>query len=290
MRALPADFVARYARAPAKTTTDTAISLHQNVRDVLGDADYLTFLQGSYKNDTALADMNDVDVVALVRSARADFWGNYNWPALFAAIERKLDADSRYRGKWKRHDKCITLSTSVSIDIVPAVRQGVPEDDPILIYSFKKDATRENWPRLHYLNAARKSERTNGSFKQMVRLFKRWAKCHFGAEKVAPSYYLECLVYSLPSELFAGDLGEDFARLGREVCTRYGGGFFGTSNLRRIGGEGDLFSSEEWDIERFRRFRSTLATAVDRAEQALVEPDPIRAKALWRQAFAGHDA
>lgn len=289
-RALPSDFVARYARAPAQTTIDTAISLHQNVRDVLGDAEYLTFLQGSYKNDTALADMNDVDIVALWRSAKPNFWGSYDWPALFGAIERKLEADARYRGKWKRHDKCITLSTSANIDIVPAAPEAGLDSDPVLIYSFRESEPRKNWPRLHFQNGARKSEATNGRFKQMVRLFKAWAKCHFDKKKIAPSYYLECLLFSLPNKLFTGDMADSFVHLGRDICTRYGGGLQATYELERIGGKGNLFTNEEWDIERFRLFRTTLAAALSHAEQALAESDMTRAKAAWRRAFAGHDA
>lgn len=36
---LPADFVARYARPPSDTTVSRAISVHQSVRDLLGDSD-----------------------------------------------------------------------------------------------------------------------------------------------------------------------------------------------------------------------------------------------------------
>ncbi len=58
-------WIARYARPPSQTTIKNAISLHQNVRDLIGQCSYDTILQGSYKNDTALADMNDVDVLAI---------------------------------------------------------------------------------------------------------------------------------------------------------------------------------------------------------------------------------
>ena len=289
-KALDADFVAKYARPPSKTTLDQAISLHSNVRTTLGDAEYLTFLQGSYKNDTAIADMNDVDVVALCRAPAKTFWDNPDWQVLFAAIERKLQANPNYQGKWKRGDKCITLHTSVKIDIVPAVATKAVDDDPIDIHSFSSSSSRKNWPRLHYVNAAKKSGTTNGAFKQSVRLFKRWARCHFAKEKVAPSYYLECLLHSLPNPLFTADLAAGFVALGRDICTRYGGGFSASYVLPRIGGQGDLFSCSEWDITRFRRFRTTLESSIEEVQRAVTEVDPSRAKAAWRRAFAGFDA
>jgi hypothetical protein len=41
-----------------------AKSVQETIRSVLG-GDYETFLQGSYRNDTGVPDLNDVDVVAL---------------------------------------------------------------------------------------------------------------------------------------------------------------------------------------------------------------------------------
>lgn len=282
------DFVVRYARPPAQTTLDRAISLHRNVRDVLGETDYLTLLQGSYKNDTALADMNDVDIVAIVRNPPVtSFWSEVDWARIFSTIESKLAGDSRYQGKWKRHDKCITLDTGVNIDIVPAVPGRDADVDPIEIYSWGRGRSRKNWPRIHYENAAKKSAATSGTFKQAVRLFKNWARCHFGDQKVAPSYYFECLIYSLPDKLFTGELADVFVALSEDILVRYGGGFSATYTLSRVGGEGDLFTSAEWDIDRFRRLRSQLTDSLVHAKVAVRELDLTRSRAAWRMAFAG---
>lgn len=54
----------RYTAAPAPTTVTAVKSLHENIRALLGD-DYETVLQGSYKNDTSIPDLNDVDIVAI---------------------------------------------------------------------------------------------------------------------------------------------------------------------------------------------------------------------------------
>lgn len=42
----------RYEAAPPQSTIDAVKRLHSTIRDVLGSS-YETFLQGSYKNDTA---------------------------------------------------------------------------------------------------------------------------------------------------------------------------------------------------------------------------------------------
>ena len=288
-RVLEPDFVFRYARPPSNSLVTRAVSLHENVRQVLGEADYLTFLQGSYKNDTALAEMNDVDVVVVSRQIKHTSWfRDYDWSKIFKEIEKRLDADQRYKGKWKRNDKCITLSTNVNIDIVPAIFVEAPEKDPIRIFSFSAKQEKSNWPRMHYQNAVEKNGRTNGSFKPNVRLFKRWSKCHFRATKVAPSYFIECLLYGLPDKLFTGDLAVDFISLGREICKRHDGGMFDT--IPRIVGDGDLLNSTEWSNDKFRQFRGQLESSLHHAERAIKEPDLTDAKAAWRYAFAGYDS
>lgn len=288
-RALDADWVASYARAPAQTTLDRAISLHNNVRELLGETGYATFLQGSYKNDTALADMNDVDVVVVNTNIRQKrFWSDYDWGRIFSGIEDRLQSDSRYRDKWKRHDKCITLNTTVKIDIVPAIHVDRPEADPIAIFSFSRERERKNWPRLHYENGAKKSRATDGAYKPSVRLFKRWAKCHFAGEKIAPSYYLECLLHSLPTNLFSADLAQGFVALGREIVERYRG-LYTFQDLDRIAGEGNLLVEREWGEDAFKRFIRTLTASVEEAEAALRETESLRAKAAWRRAFYGFE-
>ncbi len=283
-------FIARYARGPNDTTVQRAISLHQNVRDLLGDRDYHTLLQGSYKNDTALADMNDVDILVVRKSTQQprNFWETQpDWPGIFSAIERTLEGDGRYRGKWKREDKCIRLETGVRVDIVPAIHSGDPTTDPVHIYSFRDRAPRKNWPRGHYEGAARKSGETSGAFKQAVRLFKRWVRCTFGEEKVAPSYYVECLVHSLPSSKFTGELSTDFVELGAEILRAHPSMWPG--EIRRISGEGNLLGTQEWALDRWGRFRSSLEAALVHARVARSEVDAGRARAAWVRAFNGWD-
>lgn len=293
-RALDTDFVAQYASLPPQSTIDRAISLHTNIRDLLGDTEYATLLQGSYKNDTCLRDMNDVDIVVVRRDTRslqfssASGYHPVDWNRLFSQIEQKLQNDHRYRGKWNRGDKCIKLSTGVNIDIVPAVVISGPTEDPIAVYSFRERRERKNSPRTHYNNGAAKSRQTNGNFKQAVRLFKRWAKAHFGDRKVAPSYYIECLLYSLPNHLFTGDLALDFVNLGKEILGHYHRvTSFSQNQLARIAGEGNLLSEAEWNGSSFGEFCNKLHSSLPHAERALRETNQLNARNAWKAAFNG---
>lgn len=282
------EYAACYARPPATTTVGQAVSLHQNVRSLLGDTDYATFLQGSYKNDTALWDMNDVDIVAVTRGiysghfAGAIATSGIPWDEVFSRIERMLHGDSRYRGKWQREDKCIRLNTGVKIDIVPAVYIAGPELDPVAIFSFSSGAERKNWPRDHYHAGTAKSSRTNGAYKQTVRMLKRWARCCFGTRKVAPSYFLECAVYAQPDFMFTGDLERDFVTIGQQLASLpYSAG------LPRLAGDGNLLSHNEWDVSRFVEFQLTLQKALWFAQAALTAQVEQQARELWTATFNG---
>lgn len=286
---LPAEFVARYARPPSDTTVARAVSVHQSVRDVLGDSDYATLLQGSYKNDTALWDMNDVDIVAVSRGlVSTHFTGTtptngVPWTDIFTRIETKLQADSRYQGRWTREDKCIRLNTGVKVDIVPAVRIGDATADPIAIYSFRAGKERKNWPRSHFAAGAAKSGATNGAFKQSVRLLKRWVRCWFANRKVAPSYYIECIVHAQPNSAFSGDLARDFVSIAAGV----GQLRYGSSTLPRLAGEGNLLSAEEWGAAEFQQFQRALQRASSHVQAALSAYSEQSARGNWVAAFNG---
>jgi hypothetical protein len=282
-RALDNQFVTSYAQRPPESVIRQAIDAHQGVRQTLGDHDYLTFLQGSYSNDTALEDMNDVDVVAVARRA-----GLTTREALFRDITNKLQQNIRYVGRWTEEDKCIRLNLPVRIDIVPAIASASdPYADPIVIFS-RRDGQRQNWPRLHQQAGKDKSARTSGNFKQVVRLFKWWRTCHFGSRKIAPSYYLECLLYTFPDSLFASDLATNFVALSQAILHAFPDArAYSSRALPRMAGKGNLFSPNEWDAQSFEQFRSKLAMALPHAERALGAATPERARQDWKAAFNG---
>lgn len=292
-RALDAEFVDRFARGPSATTTSTAISAHTSIRTLLGDTDYATLLQGSYKNDTALWDINDVDIVAVSTSLRtralSGWTGNggsgTTWKDIFARIEQKLESSPLFKGKWERKDKCIQVNTTMKVDIVPAVYVESATSDPVSIYSFRAGTERLNWPREHYDRGTAKSGATHGAYKPTVRLFKRWAKCWFTAEsKVAPSYYVECLVHSRPNTEFSGDLAADFTRISEGLVAIN----HSTQQLPRIAGAGNLFTEAEWTRGRFEQFQQRLRQALPSLRAALSETLQVRARQHWIAAFNGH--
>ena len=197
------NLIDRYAAGPSVTRRSAVKSLQENVRKALEDAEphrFDTFLQGSYRNATAIADINDVDIVALYdpwRSPATDA----DWNKLFSRIAAILRNSWRVSGSVKINDKCVTLSGTLKADIVPAISHTTySSTDPLLIYSRRTRKERPNYPRTHYDNGVTKQSATNDNYKATVRLFKRWARQY--PDLTAPSFYTECAVHSVADSKF----------------------------------------------------------------------------------------
>lgn len=81
---------------------------------------------------------------------------------------------------------------------------------------FSADNTRiANYPKLHSANCTAKHQATNGWFKPMVRILKnlRSRLVDDGTINagVAPSYYIEGLLYNVPNDKFGGSYTDTFA-------------------------------------------------------------------------------
>lgn len=188
----------RYARGPTASRTTQVKALHQSIRAALenwGDKNYDTFLQGSYRNGTAVADINDVDIVALY-----DPWHSpasaSQWRRLSEEVADILEKTSLVSGAVSLGDKCVKLEGPVKADVIPAIsRSAYSSTDPVMIYSRRSGQERPNYPRTHYSHGVTKQAATGDAYKATVRMFKRW-KAQYDS-LVAPSFYIECAVHSV---------------------------------------------------------------------------------------------
>lgn len=276
----------QYTAAPSSTIVSAAKSLQVTIRGVLG-SEYETFLQGSYKNDTGVPDLNDVDVVALRKHTYSRVFTNLppgepiTWDAIFTDVQSRLEASHHYRGKTERGDKCIKVNTLFKADVVPAVHLGSPSIDPIAVYSFREGSERKNYPRVHYEHGKHKNASTAGNYKPTVRMFKRWTRNWFGGTDVAPSFYIECLVHSVPDGLFTSDPPDTFVRIADHIVNklnRY-------SVVMSVAGDKDILTSDEWSPEKFDAVQGQVGRSLSLAAQAFNAMSSEQAGRLWREAF-----
>jgi hypothetical protein len=285
---IPQSAIEKYSRCPSNTTITTARLLQEQLRDLLGNG-YETFLQGSYKNDTATRDLDDVDIVAIRKQTFSGSFGTHaaslpqiSWDSIFSAVEQTIRAHPNFTLSVTRGDKCVKVESSLNVDIVPAVVVTTFEDDPIAIYSWRGGRERPNSPRIHYANNVEKHQRTGERYKPVVRMLKTWARNHFGeSQEIAPSFYLECLVYNVPDSYFLPDTAERFYRtLSFGVSLSYS-----NHRILTVAGEKDVLQENEWSSQNFAAFQSRLADSYRHVQSALNASTQVLALKYWQMAF-----
>ena len=185
-------------------------------------------LQGSYSNDTNIRGDSDVDVILKFNHA---FWYNadalsaedqailnrlppaaYSWADFrreaFKALENKfggLVAQGNKSIKIKPNPPrlaadvvvCINYCKYASLDsFVEGVAFQTLHDEHRII----------NYPKQHHDNGAKKNSNTGGLYKRTVRMFKNARNyledTNIISHDLAPSYFLECLLYNAPDDAF----------------------------------------------------------------------------------------
>jgi hypothetical protein len=283
---VPEQALHRYEASPTQTTVDAVKSLHTNIRAALGSF-YETFLQGSYKNDTATGAL-DVDIVAIRKETISSVFNGItptnpvSWETIFGEVQQRLEANHLYKGKITRGDKCIKVATEFTADVVPAVAITDINSDPIAIYSRKLGQERKNCPRIHYENGIAKHKATLQRYKPTVRMFKNWAGIRFSNDDgIAPSFYLECLIHNSDDNAFLPDPLERFARIASTIV----GLDYPKQRVLSVAQDKDILVESEWPKPKFQEFQLHLAASLADVNAAARAHSSGEALRLWRRAF-----
>ncbi|RMH33653.1 MAG: nucleotidyltransferase [Gammaproteobacteria bacterium] len=257
----------------------TAKKTHESIRAALDRYEWPkgkpeVYLQGSYKNSTNIPGDSDVDVVVQLNSVlmnnltaeqkrRFGFVkSNYTWNDFYSDVERAL-TDYYGASRVRRGRKTLKVQTPyLPADVVVCLqyRKYPPnprsEDDYIEGMSFYVPSEGRwviNYPKLHYQNGATKNQKTNERYKPTIRMFKN-ARTYLikqGApQDLAPSYFLECLLYNVPDSKFGGTFQDTFCSVVKWLLQT------DLSWFRCQNEQDDLFgdSPEQWSEEKARRF------------------------------------
>jgi hypothetical protein len=200
------------------------------------DRNFKVFLQGSYGNDTNIWAESDVDVV--IRYNGAFYSDLSSLTQEQVAVYNHTFSDGTYPyGVFKGHAQAalasafgasvkagtkaikITASNSRrSADVVVAFEfrryykfnSKFDENHVTGISFFDSSGNRiDNFPNQHCENLTNKHAATNNRFKPTVRILKNMRTKLVGngtiADGIAPSYYIEGLLYNVPNDKFVSD-------------------------------------------------------------------------------------
>ena len=207
--------------------------VHESIRAALSaydwpsEVNFQIFLQGSYKNDTNLRRDSDVDVVIRLDSKLR--------PRVAALAGEQLErndshtvAYERWRS-FRRHALNAVRArfgngVTTGRKTLKIAKGEIQADADLVVTLSYKDGIgfylpdERRWvvsyPQRHHQIGSNKERTTNNRFKRAVRMFKT-ARNHAVDEgligrHVAPSYFIECLLFNVPDELFSRRLESTF--------------------------------------------------------------------------------
>lgn len=187
-----------------------------------------SYLQGSYPNHTNIRGDSDVDVVVestmvFYDDARPEFraqlgltgGGSYNWRQFRAQVKAALE-DHYGAGvvSESTSGKCLKVAghgNRLDADVVPCVTikhyDGLTHAASGITLWTNAGIQIVNYPKLHLQNGAAKNTACSQHYKPTVRIFKN-ARNRAGSN--FPSYFLECMLYNVPSVYFSGNRTDTF--------------------------------------------------------------------------------
>lgn len=212
---------------------------------------YAFDLQGSYKNDTNIQDDSDVDVVLELQSTshyKADstyeIWKLFRRDALGAL---KKGFSEKYVGPGNKSIKVKARRRRLAADVVVCLSydnraSNSSSVEGIAFWALHDKRWIVSHPKKHHENGADKSRHTSQRYKRTVRMFKSArnyleSEGRIGAD-LAPSYFVECLVYNAPDSAFKKSFQDTYceivnwmgrAHLGSLVCQNEQAQLFGPS-------------------------------------------------------------
>lgn len=245
-------------------------------------------LQGSYKNSTNIRGDSDVDIVVQLNSRFAFDISKLSEPEkeLHGATYRATYSNATYSWENFRADVLTALrayygSSAISegnkslkvaggsgrlpADVVGCLRylmyqrfQSVDDQryvEGIAFLALRENRWINNYPKLHYDNGVNKNahNRTKGRYKPTVRVFKN-ARTYLVdhdviAKDLAPSYFLECLIYNVPDEKFGSSYQDTFCDVVNWLLNADFGDFMCQNEQLRLVGS----TPEQWSIGNAKR-------------------------------------
>ena len=248
---------------------DASKRTHETIRKVLSEyswpqgVTYDFYLQGSYRNDTNLRGDSDVDVVLELQStshykadSTYDTWKLFRRDVLRALRE---GFGEEYVGEGKKSIKVKAGRRRLAADVVVCLtypNYGIFSShmESIMFYALPDKRQVGSHPNQHSENGKDKDRRTLQRYRETVRMFKS-ARNHLESEgrigaDLAPSYFVECLVYNAPDYAFQPRFQETYCA----VVNWMRGAWL--ENMLCQNGQQRLFgpSPEQWSTDDAREF------------------------------------
>ncbi len=294
VHALSRNFQSFFGRLnPGTSFVQTASREHETITGLIedpnGQASVLSphcFLQGSYKQDTAIHTINDVDIVALCNLSQPGSQGggrSYNRDEIFGIIAAPLLADRRYRDKirYDAGSMCIKVDLGIKVEILPVVyKAGTSDQDaePFRLYRPETHQWEDGYARYHQGWLTNKNANTDGNFIPMIKVLKHLRAIH---NISSVSFHIESLLFRLPDSIFAGAPSEYILHVLNYIASYTADAWYNT-DIRTPCGDRNIFTPAEWPLESWRSFHAFVKVCADGAKTAATALPKDLAVRTWK--------
>lgn len=254
-----------------------------------------SFLYGSYKRQTAVGDIKDVDVVVLTNF---DINDPENTPAkvlrkLKAALARCYDdpENPAYQRRSIRVNDPLPehIDIELTLDIIPAVPLD-GDDQPLWVPDREQQKWIQSHPKGHlsYISGLNADDCSGGKFVPLVKLMKWWWKyqCQLRQPKVErpkpKGFWVECLTaeHFDPAQT---SYAEHFVTVLANISTKYSQPTY-VPQLTDPGLPTQTIKTN-MELAEFQVFMNAVDECLDMARRALEEADSARSLELWQAIF-----
>lgn len=190
------------------------------------------YLHGSYANKSNIYFPSNMEIMVEITTAKrfspeevslaANYFvdiplefGPKEFRKLFAEVLDEMIGDNKIIETPKSLRLTGLDKIKHDVDITPCISFHHYEEDGkeikrrrgVLLYDTSVGRNIVTFPRLHSQNGFDKDKATDGNFKRMVRVFKTLNSLNLNefsivSPKTANGYFIECLLYNVPNELF----------------------------------------------------------------------------------------
>lgn len=246
---IPTSTLDTWSNPGADDSAMTAYNRVKNVLEsdeslpVQKDKSFQVYLQGSYKNSTNIYADSDVDLVVQLNSAWRRDLANLNISqkqsykqsyssASYGLTDFHSDVVSTLEDYYGTssvtvEDRALVLdsdSLPLTADIVVCQQyrrykrfNSRSDQDYVEGILFRDLSTGEkiiSYPKIHHENGADKNQAVSGRYRETIRIFKN-ARSYLVekdaiSDDLAPSYFVECLLYNVPDENYVYDLQQRY--------------------------------------------------------------------------------
>src|SRR5580698_654517 len=245
-----------------------------------------SFLQGSYKQRTAIDKINDIDVVVLCETYSVDKIDaghaslvRFN---IFRLIYNTLALNQTYRNHlaFRASSMCIKLALGIKVEVLPVIfAAGVsdPSREPFSLFRPSTGRWEDGFARRHQELLSEKNALASSNFIPMIKVLKHIRNRHNVA---AVSFHLECLLYSIDPILFTG-APVDYIPAVLEYIASYSAAQWVQAGIPTPCGDRLVFSPTEWNPMAWAIFHRAVANWARVARNAAEEFKETRAIHRW---------